>query len=222
VHLPQTKFQNLFPRLEKPFLFVHTPKCGGRFVERGFTRRRRSCVTQTNPSLKGHLTYLEYRDGMAALGLSIANYATFGLVRNPFAWHFSWYNYIRQDATGQRSGMPDEAALFQRLSFDDYLDWLQDPAPTSTEQRYYLRQVSDWVVDETGKIVVDDLLRQETLKDDLVAFRSKYNLIFKIPEKRINQSTHDDYRTAFSPRGVDIITQRHAHDLRFLGYTFES
>jgi len=204
-----------------PMIFVHTPKCGGRYVNGCFERRRRKCVTLREPDLRGHLTWSEYREGLSRLGKDISDYTTFGLVRNPWAWHLSWYNYIKKDRDGSRSGMADEAALFKTFSFRDYLHWIEDPTPTNTAQRYYLRQVSDWVLDDKGQIAVDTVLRQEQLHQDMLALREKYGLLIRIPDRRVNVSTKGDFRDAYTSEDVDLIAKRHKRDIDLFGYTFE-
>lgn len=221
MHLPRKPSDLLSATRGMPTIFVHTPKCGGRYVGSLFQRRHHKCITQKEKSLHGHLTWAEYRDGLARIGRSIDVYTCFGLERNPWAWHLSWYNYVRKDRDGSRSGMPDEAALFKRFSLHDYLRWTEDPTETSTRQRYYLRQVSDWVLDENGKIAVDMVMRQEKLREDMTTFRDRFHLLFRVPERRVNVSTRGDYRAAYSSADVDLVARRHARDIALFDYTFE-
>ena len=48
-------------------------------------------------------------------------------MRNPWAWHASWYSYIRGDRDGKRSGHRIEHELFQKMNFRDYILSLDDP-----------------------------------------------------------------------------------------------
>lgn len=220
--VPTSIWQLPFPSSGKPMLFVHTPKCGGRFLERAFGRRIKRCFSQRWPEMQGHLTWKEYSTRLADRGQSIADLTTFSVIRNPWQWHLSWYNYIRQDSGGRRTGMPKEHELFQNFSFLDYLHWLDDPLITDQPNQYYLLQVSDWVIDDTGKIAVDEVLRQETLLADLKKMARKHNLLLQFPKRRRNVSFRGDYRAEYTSEGVDIVARRHRRDIELFGYSFDS
>ena len=144
------------------------------------------------------------------------------MVRNPWKWHVSWYNYIRKDKGGKHSGMPSEHALFQDFSFLDYLRWLETAFDKTRANQYYLGQVSDWVVDETGAIAISDILRQETLAQDLRHLQEKYDLRLSIPKSSKNQSFSGDYRSQYCDEGVEIVARRHPRDISLFGYEFEN
>ncbi len=217
--VPQTLQDHLSPTAGMPMIFVHTPKCGGRFVTHTFGRRYSQCVTCTTPAMAGHQTWRDYRDGMRALHLDINHYVTFTVIRDPWSWHQSWYRYIRGDKGGRRSGMPVEHALFQNISFLEYLRWLAAPGITGQSNRYYLAQVSDWLVDEAGVPRVEHILRQERLRDDLEALRDTYGLRVTLPRKPVNTSRKPpDCNVSYTAEGIDIVARRHARDIALFGY----
>ncbi len=208
-------------RPKKKMLFVHTPKCGGKFVSAAFGRYSRRCISLQHPEMKGHLTLSEYKSVFTANNLEFSDYTFFSVIRNPWQWQLSWYHCIRNDAGGKHSGMPDEHDLLQRFSFLDYLNWLDDPLTTGRANQYYLQQVSDWVVAENGAIEGIDILRQENLGQDLRHLAEKYSLHLRIPKRRRNVSFEGDYRAEYCPQGVDIVTRRHARDLALFHYCFD-
>lgn len=209
-------------RTGAPVIFVHTPKCGGRYVGAAFARYRdKKCITQTEPSLAGHLGYTAYRDGLAALGHQIDAYTIVGLIRNPFAWQVSWFSYIKAPRGGRRSGYPVEHELFQKFSFADYVDWLDDPDAVRSDRFEMGRPLSHWVCDESGQIAVDWLLRQEHLALDLDQMRDQMGLRIKLPAKKRNVSNSQDFRSFYTAREVDRIAARHADDLTKFDYRFE-
>lgn len=221
MYVPRTVWEQLWPNRGLPMLFVHTPKCGGTFVNRSFGRRFRRCISLTEPSMAGHLTWQEYRDALAALGRSIDDYVTFSVIRDPWSWHKSWYHYIRNDKDGRHSGFPEEYRLFQKFSFDDYLRWIDAHGPVSRSKQYYLMQVQDWVIDEAGNLAVPNILRQENLRNDLIDLRDRYKLRLRIPAKRLNTSSQGDYRRFYSDEGAEIVARRHAGDIARFGYRFD-
>ena len=222
MYLPRTFLESIGLQRGLPAIFVHTPKCGGSYIAEGIGHRReRRCFTRRHPSLKGHRTYLEYRAAFPALGLDIADYLTFSVVRNPWEWHVSFYHYLRQLTGRDRKNTLEINQLLNAMSFSEYLAWLDDEAAPKPRDLWADRQVSDWVVDETGKIVVDVVMRQERLEEDFTGFIETYGLRLTPPTRRVNASSHKDYRTYFSDADAERVAKRHARDLALFGYRFE-
>lgn len=222
MYVPRTRLEEFSPfHRGLPMLFVHTPKCGGSFVGQAFHRHFRRCISVKHPRLFGHLTWLEYRQRFEEIGSSIQELRTFSVIRNPFAWHVSWFMYIRAPKGGKRSGYMLEHELFQKMSFVDYINWLEDPeAPRSS--RYEMgRQISDWIIDETGDIAVDHVLRQESLEKDLVEMARHHCLRLRLPKGKVNVSNPNaDYRKLYTDDAIEVITRRHARDIEMFGYSF--
>lgn len=206
----------------KLMYFVHTPKCGGTFVDGHFHKWRVRCPTMTLPATRGrHLTYLEFKRAFREYGLDIDDGYTFSVVRNPWDWHVSFYHYIKGDRGGRQSGHLFEYELFQRLSFKDYLKWLDDPTTRRTPHGYLSRPVSDWVVDEAGNIAVDRILKQETLEADLGAMVGQLKLAVTVRAERPNTSSREaDYRTYYDTQSAELVGRRHQRDLELFGYSF--
>lgn len=222
MRVPRSLLESLWPSSGLPMVFVHTPKCSGSFVASAFGRRFKSCPTLRWPEMRGHLTWQDYDQRFAARGVDLRNsFVTFSVVRNPWAWHVSWFTYVSKDTGGRKSGHGIEADLFSRFSFQDYLDWLDDPDAPRSPQGYMHRQLKDWLTDAQGKIAVDHVLRTETVREDLLALRDRYNLRITIPGKRVNVSNKRDYRSFYRSDDVERIRRRHAADIAFFGYDFD-
>lgn len=205
----------------RKMIFIHTPKCGGTFINRAFGKRFRQCPTLTWPEAAGHKLYTEYRDIFRARGQDIHDHYLFSVVRNPFDWHVSWFNYIRHDQGGRKSGHRIEADLFARMSFADYVDWLEDPDAPSSPQGYIRRNIHEWMTDESGTLRMDRILRHEHLRDDFAAMIAETGILVRPGLRRRNVSNHKDFRSFYTGREVDIIARRHARDCAMFGYRFE-
>ena len=219
--VPQNRFDRLLPFRGKKMLFVHTPKCGGSYIGAAFGCRFKACISVNHPKLMGHLTFAEYKTRFQQLGQNIEDYSVFSVIRNPWQWHVSWYQYVRGDVNGERSGLPYEHNILQHMSFLDYLKWLDEHYVTGKPNQYYFKQICDWVSDENGEIVVDDILRQETIQQDLEKLANKHHILLHLPKKRINQSFAGDFRKEYCSEGVDIVARRHARDIELFKYAFE-
>ncbi len=222
MHLPRTFLESTGMARGLPAIFVHTPKCGGSFIAEGVGRRRdRHCFTRRHPSLRGHLTYLDYKERFPALGLNIDDFMTFSVVRNPWAWHVSVYHYIQQLKGRNKEKAADVHERLTKYSFSDYLAWVDDPKTAEKQEIAAVHNVSDWVIDENGKISVDFLMRQETLEEDFAIFIKKYSLRLAAPKKRVNESVHKNYRTYYSDSDAALVARRHERDIALLGYSFD-
>lgn len=201
-------------------LLIHTPKCGGSFIVKAFSPYIKSCPSLTVPRLSGHLTYIEYREGLRLLARDICDFWTVSLVRNPFDWHTSWYTYICCNS-GKHTGYHVEHELFQKMDFDDYVEWLDDCDAPRSPQFAMGKLLLEWSCDETRKIRTNHVLRQETLRRDVEALKTKLGLRIRIPDKPLNISKSDDYRKFYSDKSAERIAKRHAEDCRLFGYDFD-
>lgn len=221
--IPRNAEEAVSAELGLPMIFIHTPKCGGSFVGATFEKRWRQCPSLVWPEAAGHKTYQEYEEIFEKRGDSLQNYVLFTVIRNPWDWHLSWYNYVSKDEGGRRSGLALEHEQIKDLTFDDYVRWVDAEHLPKSENDYMRRQVSDWIIDGDGHVAVDNILRQETLEADVKSLQHKYGLLFEIPHgERINASRGDaDYRLAYTDQAAERIAKRHARDIALFGYTFD-
>jgi len=203
-----------------PLYYIHAPKCGGTFVEKTLSPFIKKSPTLTLPDARGHLTWMQYRDVFRKHGIDIFEATTFSVVRNPWDWHVSWFHYIKNDKGGRRSGHAVEHRLFQDFAFRDYIHWLEDPAAERGPQGYLVRQLSDWVIDESEQVAVDHVLRQERLQDELAALVEKLNLDVQVTPMRVNSSKRGHYQGYYDAETRGLIARRHARDLKLFGYEF--
>jgi Sulfotransferase family len=223
VIVPRNLFEAAFPNAGLKMIFIHTPKCGGSFVNNAFGKRFKNCSTKRWKEAKGHRTYLEYRDIFRNRGESIHDYVLFAVVRNPWDWHLSWYNYVSKDIGGKKSGMLIEHEQIRNFTFSEYLKWLEDAKQPRSKDDYARRQMSDWLIDDDGHLAVKHILRQERLERDLLDFKALFGLRINVKlGRRINASRDaHDYRSAYSTAEADMIARRHARDIALLRYVFE-
>ena len=220
--VPRNKIEAQFPFAGLKMIFIHTPKCGGSFVNNAFGKRFMSCPTIQWKEARGHKTYLEYREIFRNRGQDIHDYVLFTVVRNPWDWHLSWYNYVSKDLGAKKSGMLVEYEQIKDMSFSDYLKWLNDSDLPRSRDDYMRRQISDWLVNEKEALAVKHILRQEQLEADLLSLQQEFGLKLDIRfGERINASRLDsDYRRAYSSVEAEMIAERHARDIGLFGYTF--
>lgn len=215
--VPRNFSESLLPWLGQKMIFIHTPKCGGSFINSAFGKRFKRCPTMRWPEARGHKTYIEYKDIFEKRHQDIKTYTSFTVVRNPWSWHVSWFFYIKSG----KSGHPIEHELFKRMNFSDYISWLDTPTAQRGKNPHFTKQVSDWLIDKNEEIAVENILRQENLAEEFDEFIKRFGLAIRLPKRQINVSKHDDYRNYYGHKEVEIIGKRHSRDIQLFGYSFD-
>lgn len=185
----------------------------------GIYALHKKCPTRILDGAQGHLTLMEYQVVFGRHGLDFDPAKIFTVVRNPWSWHVSWFNYIRQDYDG-KSGHKIEHQLFQDFEFVDYVHWLGDLSAERSPQGYLQKQLSDWLIDDQGNLAVEVALRQETLERDLNQWVKKYKLDLIVPSIRVNTSQGEYYRHYYNVECREIIRKRHSSDISLFGYDY--
>lgn len=149
-------------------LFVHIPKNAGSFFQKalvlnGFKKSR--YFERRHP--RGHRLlseeYHSLRPFGAFLWRSVPKVAFF---RSPLDWHSSFYRYVKGDHQGRESGHPIEHALFNRISFEEYLECVVEQKITGHPHQYYYRQQTDYLRgfdDFTFPLRVTEVARREVM-----------------------------------------------------------
>lgn len=201
-------------------LFVHVQKTGGITVE-GF--------------LLEHLEGAEKLKGLpgrkhARLGAAVrehpevADYWTFGFVRNPWARMWSWYSMIQQRRASAEAG---DAWVTQRIERNRFWSGVLREIPDfeafvlhgpdlfprmRVPQVNYLR---------TPTKRADHIGRTETLDADLRLVCGHLGIDPPAVVPHENTSRSGDYRAHFTPAMRDRIGELHAADVEEFGYTFD-
>jgi len=224
MEIPKKNRSILDLKKNKTVYFIHTPKCGGKFVEKIFSPYIKDCHTMKEWA-SGHLTFQEYKKKFKEHGIDFTNSYIFSVVRNPWEWHVSWFHYLKEDIGGIKSGHVIESEIFQKFSFEDYLSWLDDESLPRSKQGYIQKQVSDWVVDDQGSIAVDNIIKSENLIEGIREMVESLNIKVDIKNElynhRENKSVHKNFRTYYKQKDVDLIEKRHSRDIKLFGYSFE-
>ena len=147
-------------------------------------------------------------------------------VRNPWARIVSLYFYqLRGSGRGVRSGGP-----FQRypnnakkkeviLSFQDYVKTIIPKWQGGIINRW---NTYEMIHDDTGKSLIDYVVRLENLKEDLSPIIEKHFPDFYINYKiRANVSEHNHYSTYYDEESKSIVADLFSYDIKRWGYIFE-
>jgi chondroitin 4-sulfotransferase 11 len=180
-----------------PFVFVHINKTGGSSIE---------------AALRIPFEHRTAREKIAEIGRrSWDRKVTFAAVRNPWDKVVSHFHYRVQT---NQTGLAERGLEFGDWVRATYRD--RDP-------RYYDTPIMfsphrDWIVDDSGEIAVDRVLRFERLADDFAALMEEIGRDAALP--RLKASSHRDYREYYDDETVAIVADVFAPDLELFGYEF--
>lgn len=179
---------------EHECVFVHIPKCGGTSMmqvfldDLGLTMEQRAPLL-LRPRAEGELgpprmAHLRARDYVRLHHLSQKlwdSYYTFSVTRDPYTRAASAYRYLNLD---------------QRMPFRRYVNRHLTGAVRDAEHRHhwFLRPQVDFVTDESGAVMVDDLYRLEELDARFVELARKSRLGATVlpHENRTDNRAQDD------------------------------
>lgn len=203
--------------LSHSFLFVHVTKTAGVAItealapfsllkERNLFRRVSSHfpIQEAKEQL-----YLRTHDTAAhakrKLGPEVFDdLHSFGVVRNPYARAVSYYEYYRQNTNHPRHGR------VAAMSFDEYLNELQTSRDTANVTQ------SDFLCDQSGQILVRNVLRFERLQSDFQILCLHLGL--RIELKTANTSRQRPINDYYTPRTMKLVEDLYATDFQAFGY----
>lgn len=199
------------------FIFVHIYKNAGTSIS-----------TALMPFAVAPLPYQLYRI-LKKVGLSIRNpqpcplhlqaselmkvigeenfrsYFSFAIVRNPWDWQVSLYNYSLKTP-----GHYQHEFIKSLGSFTAYLDWR-----CTKEVRYQ----KDFIYSQNGEQLVKYIGRYECLDDDFREICARIGISASLP--RLNISREKPYQEYYTSETIELVHKAFMLDIETFGYEFE-
>lgn len=207
--------------LEKNFIFIHIPKTAGTSVTRALgpwclkprrTQWRRLLshlpVRETPPN-----AFLRQHDKASWVKHKLPaeiydNAYKFAVVRNPFELAVSTY-YFRRDHLSDRRRIRARV-----LDFKTFLRYLE------RKNRLVRVDQTSWISDRHGNLIIDEILRFETLAEQFNALAERLGLPGEVKLPRINVNAPYDYRAVYDDEAESIVRRLYSRDLERFGYEF--
>ena len=210
---------------EPPFLFIHVPKAAGTSIAGAFAHVDLMRAAKKHKDPAARQTWIEAKElPDAVLDLPIHVTAEtvretlgqerfeslfrFAVVRNPWDMELSWYTYNVQTETA-----PHHKKVTSYTDFNDYVRRHLDehgrllaPGPQAK-----------YVQDEHRKIIVDRVLRYESLTEDFAAVIEHLGFD-NIVLDQFNQSYHPPWPEAYTADTFDLVRDLVRPDIEAFGY----
>jgi hypothetical protein len=149
-----------------------------------------------------HATALSIRSSIGSRLFD--SYYKFAVVRNPWDWQLSLYTYAIKDRYHHHHKLTVKLG-----SFDDYLKWRLNED---------LHTQSSFVCNELGKVIVDRILRFETIEEDFSLLCKHLGINTQLSHD--NPSKLPGYREYYSESGRKLIAAAFQEDIDRFGYEF--
>jgi hypothetical protein len=203
------------------FILVHVPRTGGTLVE--------AWLGRYGIALQGERNYdsLYFKHAHAAdmrrmMGEEFERYFRFAVVRNPWDWTVSNYAYnrglhrcytkgTRYDGARTPGRVPDWA---RDQRFADWLPWWLEELRPSQAALFS---------DEAGALLVDEVCRFETLREDVARISARLGLEPALQRAADTRSPGRaaDYRTYYDAAARERVARHFAAEIARWGYAFD-
>ncbi|MFG0773282.1 sulfotransferase family 2 domain-containing protein [Vibrio plantisponsor] len=201
-------------------IFIHIPKTGGSSVENllwpDLSTRTESDLWMGlvrpyfNKYQTGGLQHLLAHQIKKEVGEDIfRQYYKFTLVRNPWDKVISQYMFMinKRDDLRTYINMPKNASLAE------YIELIQ-----KKEHVQWAKQV-DFILDENGELLVDDVFKLENINDDASIMSSRIGLNFsEIPHD--NKGSRKPYQDYYTEETKEMVYDIYKDDILYLNYNF--
>ncbi len=178
---------------DKKFIFIHIHKAAG-------TSIKHSLGLMTTPRISSHTTAYWIISQKGKEWFKKMN--SFTIVRNPWDRVVSAYHYRKQSKR-----------VKENISFEKFIDL------NNKDGMINLPNQLDYITWE-DEIIVDDILRYETLNSDFNSYVKKHNIKLKSRLDVTNSSNHNDYRTYYTPELINTVGDHYAKEIKSLNYDF--
>jgi len=174
--------------------------------------------TPENP-FYSHISPVETRNIFMKFGWDFDSYTKFVFVRNPWARLVSLYEMIYQKASAG-------------INKPDYPSWLYTVLPYGPGaggedwkrwRKYGSYSLDNYASDETGKLLVDKVIRLEDIDTELPAFLLKLGIpeAEKLHIPHINARIKQHYAVYYTEAAREYVARMYKYDIEHYGYEFE-
>jgi hypothetical protein len=197
-------------REPKTCTFIHIPKTGGSSVQQWLFKNTKSQITKG----KKHCTVDTAKNRLGNnLGL------TYCIVRNPWDWCVSWYQFALDRA-------------YRRLEFINQNPELEKNHKKKYDRndivgtiKYYEKGFDTWLRNCKRKPQihwandVDYVMKLESLDNDFKRIQDMLNC--HEPLGHLNKSNRSNYKDYYTPELKDIVAEKYKQDIETFGYKFD-
>ena len=190
--------------------FIHIPKTGGNSITTWMQQNFKSVVTKRQQ----HATKKEAEQRFGDLGW------TFCVVRNPWDYMVSWYEFKKMLASSRIELLEKQPELQNNRKQKFNLE-------ANRKSLTRLEQGFDWWVRQTGRDNqyhwaknVDYIMKLENLNNDFSIVQEKLGCDIPLGHLNKTRTRHKKYQEYYTPELVDVVSKKYKADIEKFGYEF--
>jgi len=157
------------------------------------------------------LTHATVKQTQRALPDEFGKFYKFAFVRNPWDWQVSMYHFLLKEKQNPRYN-----TVSQLGSFKKYLEWVVEEKKPFPRGATKLQKMM--LVDNSGRVAVDEIGRFETLAEDFRRITTKVGIEASLP--KLNSSAHRNYQDYYDAYTKKLVENYFAEDIDLFGYTY--
>lgn len=157
------------------------------------------------PHLQSHMSISSIS---RVTGLSLSDFFTFAVVRNPWDWNLSLYSFILKDKAHHLHD-----AVSSMSGFDEFIETRSSICKIPLTQKSF-------ICDLNGKIAISRLLRFETLDRDFSDLCDELGCFNYLTVLNQSRSHGSDYRSHYSKFSRNLVQVTCQEDIDTFSYSF--
>jgi len=188
-------------------IFIHIPKNAGT-----------SIITLLNDNKEIEQEHNSYWDYMRSDAIRFGTYEMFCVVRNPWDRLFSAYKYLSSGGNKGSDQYLTDSMNKQCTDFQDFvMNWISyDRIYNITVLNPQFIYIYDF---QNEKVVVNNILRFESLSEEFTTIQSKLGVPGRLPW--VNKSENYDYQESYTDDMVKVVADFYSFDIQLFNYQFK-
>ncbi len=186
------------------FIFFHLYKAAGSSIRESLIPH--STFVHENAHLKpSQFKNMEINNGQLGIDI-INNYFTFAFVRNPWDWQVSLFHYMQQTT------YHPQHSIVKNMSFEEYLNWRIEH---DLKTQYQFLSIDG---DDSSDITLSRVGKFENLNEEFSSICEQLQIECGL--EHINKSTHDEYRSYYNKKSIELVSKHFIRDIEYFDYDF--
>lgn len=204
----------------KKYCFIAVPKTGTSSITKHLLHNDEGSIRNSMEAREDARKIREHTSAAAIMGMLgedvWSDYFSFAFVRNPWSRVVSTYHFYRSGRAAyqfRRFELKRPAAMINVILANtlSFKSWVRiHPG----------KPCLDYLISESGKILVNEVMKFEEMKDAYPAICNRLDL----PHASLsfeNQSEHKPYTSYYDEATKEVVARRYRKDIEAFGYTFE-
>jgi len=204
-------------------MLIHIPKNAGNAIYQTYSGQGMR-IWDHNIRVESYQKYADYAIGKIARKfphLFKKMYASLAVIRNPWDRVYSAYNYLSISTDWEGDPSTVDALDYEKYikPYGNFETFVKEGLTIASQQQLHFLPQLFWITDEEGRIVVDYVIRYESIDEELKRVVVKLGLSPR-ELKVVNKKNFADYRQMYTEETKEIVRNIYSDIIEKFDYTF--